>query len=218
MSTPSWNPTADQGRGQQRTGSLPTMSVTAVILAADDSEEFATSKYLASVHGDLMLQHVVSKAADWPVDDLVVVLGAEADALLDAVDLGAATIVIDPEWAEGSASPVSAAVDLISRDRSVDWCLAVRADQPDISNETVEAVLNAISGDDVDAIVPKYRYSVGWPVLLERSLWQHVLGGEGSLDLLDVVASHAAHVEEVWIDHLPPGTIAKPDDLLRLRR
>jgi hypothetical protein len=62
-------------------------------------------------------------------------------------------------------------------------------------------------------VVPKYRYSVGWPVVLDDTLWKYLLGGEGTVDLLAVVASHGVSVEEVWLDHLPPTIYATPADL-----
>ena len=55
-----------------------------------------------------MLERVVADASMWPVDEVIVVLGADADAIEDACDLTQVSLVIDPEWAEGSASPLRA--------------------------------------------------------------------------------------------------------------
>ena len=76
------------------------MSTVAIILAADAALEFSGPKYLAVLRGKPLLQHVVDDAAEWPVDAVIVALGADADALLDTIDFGETTVVIDPEWAE----------------------------------------------------------------------------------------------------------------------
>ncbi len=189
------------------------MSTTAIILAADSNPEFPGPKYLASVVGEPMLQMVVDDAATWPVDEVVVVLGADAALIAEAIDFRGHTVIIDPEWSEGSASPLRAALDLASRDRSTHLCVIARGDQPGVDAVTVGALVDAANKEGADAVVPKYRYSVGWPVVLDDTLWNHLLGGEGTVDLLAVIASHGVSVEEVWFDHLAPTVYATPADL-----
>lgn len=189
------------------------MSTVAIVLAADPGPAFVGPKYLASVADEPMLQHVVNDAAQWPVDEVIVVLGPDADQIIDSIDFMELTVVVDAEWEEGSASPLRAALDLASRDRSVRRCVVAKGDQPGVSADMIAALLDAPVGADADAIVPKYRYSVGWPVVLNVSLWEHLLGGEGSVDLLDVIASHSGPVEEVWFDYLAPTRYEVPDDL-----
>jgi molybdenum cofactor cytidylyltransferase len=189
------------------------VSTTAIILAADSNPEFPGPKYLASVVGEPMLQMVVDDAATWPVDEVVVVLGADAALIAEAIDFRGHTVIVDPEWSEGSASPLRAALDLASRDRSTHLCVIARGDQPGVDAVTVGALVDAANKEGADAVVPKYRYSVGWPVVLDDTLWNHLLGGEGTVDLLAVIASHGVSVEEVWFDHLAPTVYATPADL-----
>ena len=196
---------------------LGVMSTVAIILAADATPEFSRPKYLALVRGKSLLQHVVDDAAEWPVDDVIVALGSDANELVDAIDFGKCTVVIDPEWAEGSASPLRAALDLASRDRMTRRCVVARGDQPGIDGSTVGALIDMASDTSADAVLPKYRYAVGWPIVLDHSIWEHLLGGEGSVDVHDVVASHARVVEEVWYDRLSPPTYDRPDDLPSIR-
>jgi CTP:molybdopterin cytidylyltransferase MocA len=189
------------------------VSTTAIILAADSNPEFPGPKYLASVAGEAMLQMVVDDAVTWPVDEVVVVLGADAAVIAEAIDFRGHTVIIDPEWSEGSASPLRAALDLASRDRSTHLCVIARGDQPGVDAVTVGALVDAANEEGADAVVPKYRYSVGWPVVLDDTLWKYLLGGEGTVDLLAVIASYGVSVEEVWFDHLPPTVYATPADL-----
>lgn len=160
-----------------------------------------------------MLQVVVNDASSWAVDDVVVVLGADADEIIAAIDFTGMTVVIDPGWPEGTASPIRAALDLASRDRSVRRCIFARGDQPGVGSEIVGALVAAAVEGESYSVVPKYRYAVGWPVVLDSSLWEQLLGSEGSLDLVDFVASHVSLVEEVWFDSLPPTVYATPKDL-----
>ena len=189
------------------------MSTTAIVLAADSGLDFVCPKYLVSVHGEPMLQHVVNDVTDWPVDHVIVVLGSNAEQIIETIDFGDLTVVIDPEWSEGTASPIRAALDLASRDRSTRRCVITRGDQPSIDAEMIEVLIDAATEQEADAAVLKYRYAIGWPIVLDRSVWEHLIGSEGSVDLLDVVVSRASTVAEVWVDHRPPVTFETSEDL-----
>jgi CTP:molybdopterin cytidylyltransferase MocA len=193
------------------------MSTIAVVLAAEPGEGFEGSKYLADVHGVPMLHTIVNEVTRWPVDDVVVVLGSDAEEIVERTDFGTATIIIDPGWNEGNASPIRAALDLVTRDRSVDLIILVRGDQPGIEASLARALIDVARETDADAVMPKYRYARGWPVVIGPGLWDTFLSIEGSLDVRDVIATHANMTEEVWVDHLEPSVIADQDDLLSAR-
>lgn len=187
------------------------MRTVAVIVANDPGEGFTGSKYLAPVRGAPMIESVVRRAAGWPVDEVVVVLGGDAEEILANADLDDATVIIDPDWAEGVASSLRVAVDLLLRGPGVDRVIVSLADQPDVDVGTVAALLRASAG--AEAVIPKYRYRRGWPIVLSSSLFDLLLGLEGDPDLHDVVESHTAGPAEVWVDRLQPPRVLTPDDL-----
>lgn len=193
------------------------MSTVAIILAADAAPHFPSSKYLAILRDKPLLQHVVDDAATWPVDDVIVALGPNADQIVDAIEFGKCTVVVDPEWEEGSASPLRATLDLVSRERAIQRCVIARGDQPGIEGSVVGELIDMAAETSADAVVPKYRYALGWPIVLDYSIWAPLLGSEGSVDLHDVIASHATSMEEVWYDGLAPRSYETPDDFLFIR-
>jgi molybdenum cofactor cytidylyltransferase len=192
---------------------LGSMSTVAVVLAAEPGAGFEGSKYLADVDGSPMLEVIVSAVAGWPVDDVVVVLGADSDEIVERADFATATIVIDPGWSEGDASPIRAAIDLVTRDRSVDLIVLVRGDQPGVEDSVAETLIDTARSSDADAVTPKYRYATGWPVVIGPGLWDRFMSIEGNLDVHDVIVTHANDQEDVWIDHLEPKIIRVHDDL-----
>ncbi len=190
------------------------MSTVAVILAADPGEGFAEPKYLKPLHGVRLLDLVVSDALTWPVDEVIVVLGADADEVESACDLSQVSVLVDPEWAEGGAAPFRAVLDLLSRQREVDSCVVARGDQPGISRAVVAALL-ARSSEGAQVVLPKYRYARGWPIVMSTALWDVFLRWEGSLDLHGAVAARGSDVEEVWFDQIAPPAYAAPRDFPR---
>lgn len=194
------------------------MSIVAVVLAADSGQGFPTPKYLSPFHDSTLLAAVVSDAVSWPVDEVIVVLGSDAEAIEAGVDLSQVSVLVDPQWAEGMASPMRASLDLISRDRSVSHVLVARGDQPGITADAVDRIITAARDERADAVVPKYRYALGWPVIVSRRLWDVFLGLEGDIDMHGLVATHASTTTEVWFDRLSPIVVDGVDDLPSARR
>ncbi len=194
-------------------GYAPAMSTVAIVLATDPGRDFESGKYVAEFRGRPLLAHVLDDVASWPIDRVVVVLGhgaGEVAGVLEGRDVDA---LIDPEWQEGLASPVRAALDLMESDRSTSRVVIARGDQPGVTSEVVGALVTRAQESRADAVVPKYRYALGWPVVLARPSWSAFLQREGDLDVHGVIAAHLRDVEEVWIDRLSPPVIESPSDL-----
>lgn len=183
----------------------------AVVLANEPGTGFAGSKYLADVGGTSLIDRVLADVALWPVDDAIVILGPDAEDILEAMSPTDATIVIDLEWMEGSAASLRVGLDVMMRGPATDLVLIAPADQPGISADIVAALIEAADG--AAAVVPKYRYRRDFPVVLGRAIWERLLGSEGDVDILDLLETHPDHVEEVWFEHLAGSRIRGPGDL-----
>ena len=184
------------------------MSTVAIILAADAGQDFATTKYLASVRGGSMVAQAIESCLAWSVDERVVVLGSDADLIAETIKDPEITVLIDPEWSEGSSSPIRAALDLVTRDRSVERCVLARADQLDVSPEVVNELIAAALVSDADVVLPKYRYARGLPVVIGPDMWRHLLGQEGDAALLDSISLHATSTDEIWFDRIAPVNLS----------
>ena len=185
--------------------------IVAVVLANDPGSGFAGSKYLSDVGGITLIDRSLADASVWPVDEVVVVLGPEAEDIVPTLGSWDVTIVIDPEWEEGSAASLRVGLDVVMRGPAADFVIVAFADQPGIAADDVSALVDASEG--AAAVVPKYRYRRGFPIVLAREVWESLLGLEGDVDLLDLLESHPAGVAEVWLDHLEIARIQHPEDV-----
>ena len=154
----------------------------AVVLANDPGSGFVGSKYLSDVGGITLIERSLADASVWPVDDVIVVLGPEAEAIAATLGSWDVTIVIDPEWEEGSAASLRVGLDVVMRGPATEFVVIAFADQPGIPARDISALLEAV--ESVAAAVPKYRYRRGFPIVLAREEWEHLLGLEGDVDLL----------------------------------
>jgi CTP:molybdopterin cytidylyltransferase MocA len=182
----------------------------AIVLANDPGTGFTGSKYLVDVGGLTLIDRSIADASSWPVDEVIVVLGPDAEDVVEGLAPTDATIVIDPEWREGSAASLRVGLDVVVRGPATDLVVVALADQVGVRTEDVVTLIE--EADGAVATVPKYRYRRGFPIVLTRGMWERLLGLEGEVDLLDLLESHPDGVVEVWFDHLTEPRIERPGD------
>lgn len=196
------------------------MKVAALVIAADLGSGFSGSKYLVPFRGATLIESVVAEVHNWPVDTVVVVLGPDAESILDSADLGEATVVIDLEWEEGEAAALRVGIDTLYRLDEYDTVILAYADQPDSKSVEVARLLEHHKEGHRPAVVPKYRYVLGHPVVIGETLWPRLMSMEGSAGFDQILQSHPDWVDEVWFDRLPNPRVRTPEDLedvLKLR-
>ncbi len=190
--------------------------IVTILLASQPGRGFATSRWLQPWGSTTLLGHAVATALSWPVPLGLVVVGSDAEAVVEAVDFGEVPVLVDPEWGEGEAASLRAGLDYLQRVPEVESVLLAFADTPALPAEVVPALIEAHRASPLPATAPKYRYVRGRPLLVHRELWPRLLGLEGSASPETVLATHDQWVEEVWFDHLAPATITTAQDLTDL--
>ncbi|MEA2168712.1 MAG: hypothetical protein QOF76_2012 [Solirubrobacteraceae bacterium] len=168
-----------------------------LILAAGAGRRFGGAKQLALVDGKPLLAHAIALAA--PYHPLVV-LGARAEEILAAMDVG--PHVIAEDWAEGAAASLRAGVAALG---DADRVLVLLGDQPYLTREVIEGVLAA--GGTARAT---YDGRPGHPVVLSGAVLAAVprlRGDKGARSLLrDAATFEAGHLCD-------PTDIDTPDQL-----
>lgn len=193
------------------------MSIAALVLAAGPSRRLGRPKQLEPWGGMPLLGRVLHNIRAWPVDEIWVVLGASSDEIMEQVDFGDAGIVVNPEWEEGLASSLRAGLDALARSRGADAALIVLGDQPDVDPEVVRQIITRYEETGAMAVVPKYRYTWGNPVLVDKVLWSRLMSIEGDQGARKLLQAHPEWVEEVWVETLPPRDVDTEDDVEQLR-
>lgn len=196
------------------------MKTAALILAAGESRRFGAPKQLADWRGRPLLEYVAGRAAEWPrVDEVYAVLGAQAERIMERVDLSGVTVIENLDWREGIASSLRAGLDALLGDREAGAALVVLADQPMVLASAVDRLFEARRRSGRPVILPRYRFVRGHPVLLDRWLWPRLVAGlEGDQGARNLFLAHPEWVEEVTIGEDAPRDIDTREDLHRLRR
>lgn len=193
--------------------------IAGLVLAAGGSRRLGRPKQLEpwGSGGATLLDAVIGRAREFRLDELWVVLGSDLDEILERVDLTDCGVVENPEWEEGLASSLRVGLDALTRMSKADSVLILLGDQPGIDPAVVEALVAAKKKSKAMAVVPKYRYSWGNPVLVDRTLWPRLISLSGDEGAKRLLQAHPEWVEEVWFESLAPRDVDTASDIEELR-
>ena len=141
----------------------------AIILAAGDSSRMGFPKQLAEYKGKTILQTVVDEVTK-NFEDTIVVLGHENETLTDKINFYNSTVIINENWEEGIISSIRTGLFHLSSDKQIKSATIFMGDQPAISSEVIQKIINCKHYDD-EVVVPQYRYQLGYPILIPRFFW-----------------------------------------------
>jgi molybdenum cofactor cytidylyltransferase len=178
-------------------GKLPLVG--AVVLAAGGSLRMGQLKQLLEVAGQPMARRVVQVVGSAGVDQVVVVVGAHADAVKQALEGLAVQIVRNRHWADGMSGSLRVGVGALRRD--IQAAFIVLADQPGLTSELLRSLLARYHATNARIIAPFYEGRRGNPVLFDRALFVDLQALEGDKGAREFLALHEDWVERVDVDN-----------------
>ena len=163
--------------------------IAGAILAAGAGTRFGPNpKQLAELDGRPLLEHAITAMVEVPaLERIVVTLGANAEAIITAVEFQRAEPLVAKDWGEGQAASLRAAVDALSE---ADAIVVTLGDQPRIAAQAIARVIAAAGGTEA-AVCATYGGLPGHPVLIKKSLFGDIAdlrGDFGARGLLRAVA------------------------------
>ena len=118
--------------------------VAAVVLAAGAGSRFGGGKLLAMLDGAPLLEHVLGALEGAPVDETVVVVGADAEKLREVCEPYGVRIVENPDWAKGQSTSVRAGLGAVAPEARA--AIVLLGDQPLVGAGAVERRVRALGG------------------------------------------------------------------------
>ena len=192
--------------------------VVGIILAAGASSRMGRPKALLPIGNDVFVTRVCRTLLEAGIDDLVVVAGAEHEAIAEAVGFAGlpARIVENARRAEGQLSSVLAGLAVADRP-GVDAVLVHLVDAPLVGAGTVRAVLDAFLRTRAPVVRPSVGTRHGHPVLFARRVFDELRRADPSTGAKAVVRAHAAEICDVAVaDEGACQDVDTPEDFARL--
>jgi molybdenum cofactor cytidylyltransferase len=185
--------------------------ITAIVLAAGAGTRFGGTKQIAELRGKPLAQHAIDAATEAGVDEVVLVLGHDADRVRERLRLpSGGRWVINPAWATGMASSIAAGLE--HADPSSEAAVVLLGDQPGVTRHHVVALLDAFLARRSPVVRLAFRSGPG-PALIARELWAEVSAQEGDVGARDLIGRRPELVEEVRFDGDAPVDVDAPGDL-----
>lgn len=196
--------------------------IAGLVLAAGASVRHpGRSKLLLPFDGSTVVRTSVRVAATAGLRPVVVVIGHRAEEVREAV--GAAMgdeeieFVENPRYREGVASSLSVGLGRLAVRSNVEAAAILLGDEPGVSPAVIRDVADAWCGGAPVARAV-YRDRPGHPVIVDRSLFTILQGGEGDRGLSVVLGLRGLDFLPVHIDLEAPVDIDTPADYRRAIR
>lgn len=183
----------------------------AVVIAAGASSRMRAPKALTPVAGQPAVTRICRILHDAKVEDVAVVLGADASSIEAAVPLPARVVRHDG-WARGRSSSIKAGIAALPAGLPV---LVWPVDHPAVRASTVRALVSSKGA----IRVPVYQGKRGHPAWFEAALRDELLALGDDEPLHNVIHRAPERVREVPVDD--PGilwNVDSPDDLKKIER
>jgi molybdenum cofactor cytidylyltransferase len=178
--------------------------IPAIVLAAGRSTRMGEPKAALPLDaGDTFLTRIVRTFLDAGVDDVVVVVGHEADAIVASFAPSGlpARFVVNREYDRGQLSSLVAGLGVIDRP-GVMAALVTLVDVPLVSAATVRAVVDRYRSTRAAIVRPTSGERHGHPLLIDRSLFSELRSADPTSGAKPIVRTYAS----------PDGDIAIADE------
>jgi molybdenum cofactor cytidylyltransferase len=186
--------------------------ISAIVLAAGEGTRFGGTKQIAQLRGKPLAQYAIDAATQAGVDEILVVLGHDAERVREALRLGSARWVVNHSYASGMAS--SLAMGLRHADPASEGAVILHADQPGVTAQHVRTLLEAFAARHSPIVRLAFRSGPG-PALIAREMWLDVSGLEGDVGARALIERRPEVVENVDVGGDAPVDVDEPEDLER---
>ena len=181
--------------------------IPAIVLAAGKSSRMGRLKANLPVSAspgndvDTFLTHIVRTLLDAGIDDVVIVLGHEMDAVLRSfAESGLpARFVENADYASGQLSSLVAGLRVVDRPGVV-ATLVTLVDIPFVSVATVRAVVERYQRTHAPIVRPTRGGRHGHPMLVDRALFDDLRHADPNEGAKRVVRAHATAEGDVEVD------------------
>ena len=172
--------------------------VSAILLAAGEAKRMGKPKLLMPFGGGTVLGRTLDILLSSSVDEVIVVLGAEAEEMRKVVADKGVKVAINPDYRRGMSTSLIAGLKQV--DSRAQWVMVALADQPLVGKETYNRLIEESLRADKGIIVPSYQGKRGNPVIFSARYREELLWLGGDVGGRDILKKYPDDILEVAVD------------------
>jgi len=174
--------------------------ISAIVLAAGESRRMGQIKQLLDWGGKPLLGHVLDSLRSSPVGEIILVLGYEAERILQQVATPQVQAVLNPDYRSGMLSSLKQGLKAVHP--HAEAFLIVLADQPEIPPGMIRRLIDEFRrvSPAKSIVIPAYQGRRGHPALFGAKYGAEILQLSGETGAREILARHPDEVLIVEMD------------------
>ena len=189
--------------------------ISGILLAAGESRRMGSPKALLRYQGQTFIERICTAFLTAGVDELIVVLGARAAQLRQALPTQANLRTVEnPRYFQGQLSSLMTGIGALSPESEA--AVVNLVDHPLVTAETITALIASFRAAPLPILIAAYQGRRGHPVLFSSQVYGEILAAPLDQGAKVVVRKDPSRVREVPLDD--PGILADidtPEDYTR---
>lgn len=171
--------------------------IVAVVLSAGESSRMGRPKALLPIDGRTFIENIVAALKKSSVAKVIVVLGHNADEMIQRIEHLPVEILVNPDYKLGQLSSLQVAVRRLEREPDCDGMLVHLVDHPYVNTELVQTMIKRYEDTGKLIVVPRYNGKRGHPVIFSRKLFSELLAAPVDQGAKAVVNAHRDDTLEI---------------------
>lgn len=168
-----------------------TNNIGIVILAAGASTRLGKPKQLLKYNGNSLLQNAIDASVNSVAASVIVVLGANADNILQETNKSSIKTIINSEWEEGMASSIRIGLnELLFISPATVAVIFMVCDQPYVSSELINELIQTHLDTGKPIVTCNYGETIGPPALFHKSLFNELMKLKGDAGARKIIQQH----------------------------
>jgi len=152
-------------------------TVFAAILAAGQSSRFGSTKQTVELDGIPLVERAAAMAARVCESRVITVIGHDWETVLGACAAQPGFVVVNEDYKNGLGTSIAAAASACRR--CADALLVLLADQPLVTAEHLQTLIDSWSGSDTEIVASAYDDTEGPPVLFPSAVFDDLRSLQG---------------------------------------
>ncbi len=180
-------------------------SIAVIIMAAGASRRMGQPKQLLPYKGQTLLNYITKCAIASLGNPVIVILGANAEKIEPEIASLPIKIIKNKHWNEGISSSIRCGISYIQKqDLHTDGVVFLTCDQPFISAELIQQLIDAYYSTNKPIIASKYGETLGIPALFSHTFFSALMKLKGDRGAKKIINKYPDLVDVI---DFPQGNI-----------